>query len=379
MFVFASVLWTGRPVRLAAQNPATPDILIFNNGDQLSGNLVSAAGGNIVFKSEMAGTVTVPLSKVRELRTGARTQQFALIRKGVVVTRDTLPPKGTVSISEERLVIKEQNASASSVAVPVAEVSLLVPGPEFDKQLVGTENLFADWTGVATGGATLARSTTSATTLTAGLSLVRAIPTVPWLPARNRTTLDVNESYGKSTSPGTAPLTSSIFHADAERDEYVSRRFYGLGEVAFDHNYAQGLALQQVYGGGAGWTAIKNAVQTLDFKGDIHFERQSFSAGLINGTQIAQQVSVNLIGATASENYRLLLPRKMVFTESLNVLPAFNVARAYSANAMAAFAIPVFRRLSASISMTDSFLNDPAPPLQKNSYQLVTGISYALK
>jgi hypothetical protein len=92
-----------------------------------------------------------------------------------------------------------------------------------------------------------------------------------------------------------------------------------------------------------------------------------------------QQPGNNLIGATIAQAYRRVLPRKMVFTESLNVLPAFNVARAYSANAEAALAIPVFKRLSASVSMTDNFLNDPAPPLQKNSYQFVTGVTYTLQ
>jgi hypothetical protein len=385
--MFAAFL--GMAAALPAQEKPSapaPDVLVFSNGDQLSGTLVSAADGKIVFKSAMAGVVTVSFDKVRELRSGAKPEQsgtkpeqFALIRKGVVVTKATVPPEGEVSIAGGQVSMSSSESPAASPtpAVPLADVSLLVPKAEFDKQVLGHENFFSNWTGVVTGGATLARSTTSATTLTAGINLVRAIPTVAWLPARNRTTLDLNESYGKSTSPGTFPLTSSIFHGDAERDQYLSARFYLLGDVDFDHNFAQGLALQQVYGAGAGWTAVKTSMQTLDFKADIHFERQSFSAGLINGVTIVQQPSLNLVGATLAESYRRMLPRKMVFTESIDVLPAFDVPRAYSANAAAAFAIPVFKRLSASIAMTDSFLNDPAPPLQKNSYQLVTGITYA--
>ena len=68
----------------------------------------------------------------------------------------------------------------------------------------------------------------------------------------------------------------------------------------------------------------------------------------------------------------------MVFTESLNVLPAFNIAKDYSANATASLSIPVFKRLSASISTTDNFINDPALGFKKNSYQFVTGVSYTI-
>src|SRR2546425_996414 len=69
----------------AAQAPVAPtakqapDILIFTNGDQLTGTLVRGVGDSIVFKSEMAGEITVPLAKVKELRSDSK---FAVLRKG---------------------------------------------------------------------------------------------------------------------------------------------------------------------------------------------------------------------------------------------------------------------------------------------------------
>ena len=51
---------------------------------------------------------------------------------------------------------------------------------------------------------------------------------------------------------------------------------YAFGSVAFDHNFSQGLDLQQTYGGGFGWTLVKDAKQTLDLKGSIDYQRQSF-------------------------------------------------------------------------------------------------------
>ena len=248
---------------------------------------------------------------------------------------------------------------------------------------------FEGWNGQVSGGATLVRSTTSATTLTAGLNLVRSMPTVAWMPARNRTTLDVNESYGRNTSPGAIPQTnpptpdvttlSSIFHADAERDEYFTPRVYALADTSFDHNYAQGLQLQQVYGGGIGWTPIKNEKQQFDLKVDVHYEKQAFITEPVNGAAPITTPSMNIIGSTVFESYRRNLPRKLVFTEIATILPAFNDANAYSANGTATLAIPVFKRLSAMVSTTDNFLNDPAPGYRKNSYQFVTGVTYLLR
>ena len=115
-----------------------------------------------------------------------------------------------------------------------------------------------------------------ASTYTAAVALTRAIPTVSWLPPKDRTLLGLTETYGKLTQPAipqTSPPTlasttmTNIFHAGLEQDRYLTPRLYVLGSMTFDHNYSQGLDLQQVYGGGVGWTAIKNAVQELDVKG----------------------------------------------------------------------------------------------------------------
>ena len=380
-----------------APPPAAPlkppaDVLVFANGDQLTGKLERVVAGNVVFASDMAGELTIPVDKVKELRSGA---QFALLRKGMPVKVRVPVPEGSVALSGGSFMVRPDTPAGvtvpagSEISVPAKEVGYLIAKPEFDKEIAGKHSFFQGWNGQVSGGATLVRSTTAATTLTAGLNLIRAIPFVAWLAPHNRTTVNVNEAYGKNTSPGAIPQTapptpavttlSSIFHADTERDEYFSPRFYALGDVSFDHNYAQGLQLQQVYGGGVGWTPFRNARQELDIKADVHYEKQQFITEPVNGTTVTSTPTMNIIGSTVFESYRRNLPRRLVFTETATVLPAFNDSNAYSANGTAALAIPVFKRLSASISTTDNFLNDPAPGYRKNSYQFVTGVTYLLR
>jgi hypothetical protein len=378
-----------------AEAPPTPDVLVFSNGDQLTGKLQSATGGSVVFASDMAGSLTVSFDKIKEIRSGSNSAEFAVLKKGVLVNKNTPAPEGTVTLADGNVLVHPgfpaANADSTSTfaSVPAKDVSYIVAKNEFDHQVSGKHGFKEGWNGTLTGGATLVRSTTTATTLTAALNLIRALPTVPWLPAKNRTTLDVVETYGKDTSPGSIPQTvpptpsvttlSSIFHADAERDEYFSPRFYALADTAFDHNYAQGLQFQQIYGGGVGWTPIKSAKQQLDVKIDIHYEEQKFITNPVNGSVVATVPSMNIIGSTIFEGYHRNLPRKLVFTETANILPAFNDTNAYSANLTAALAIPVFKRLSATVSTTDNYLNDPSPGYNKNSYQFVTGVTYALK
>ncbi len=148
--------------------------------------------------------------------------------------------------------------------------------------------------------------------------------------------------------------------------------------MAFDHNYAQGLSLQQTYGGGIGWTPIKTPKQQLDVKADLHYETQAYLNTSINGAPVAGTPSTQLFGSTLSEAYRRNLPHKILLTETANILPAFNNGNAYSYNVTGILALPVFKRLSASFTSTDNYLNDPSPGYKKNSYQFVTGVTYTL-
>jgi hypothetical protein len=361
----------------AAAKPA-PDVIVFTNGDQLTGTLIRGTGGNIVFKSDMAGEITVSMDKVKELRSSG---SFALLRKDVPVTRTSVQP-GTIIFADGNITVA--NPAGAPEVVPAKQMSYLIDQATYDRDLERRPGPFFGWNGHITGGATLVRSTTDGNTYNAGITLVRAIPTVPFLPARNRTTFDLQETYGKQTSP-TIPQTvppspnvvvkTSIFHADAERDEYFSPKAYGLAQTSFDHNYAQGLNLQAVYGAGIGWTPVKTPKQQLDVKADLHFETQQFLS-LTEG--VAPSPTQDLIGSTFAEAYRRTLPHKFVFTETADVLPAWNNSSAYSANAGLALAMPVFKRLSLQFSTTDNFLNDPAPGFKKNSYQFVTGVTYSL-
>jgi hypothetical protein len=362
--------------------PAPPaDVLIFANGDRLTGKLDSVTDGNVVFNSDMAGTVTISIDKIKELKSGA---EFALLRKGDLPGK-THVPEGSVEVAEGKLTITPP-ANEPPAVVPAADVNYLIDRASFDKQMSHKAGFLTGWSGKITGGANIERSTTTGTTFYAGLNLVRAIPTVPWMPPRNRTIVNVNEAYGKLSTPVIPPtvpptpasvVITNIFHADAERDEYFSPRLYALADTSFDHNYGQGLQLQQVYGGGIGYTAVKSPKQELDLKADVHYMKQSYISTTVDGI-VTTTPSNNIIGTTFFEGYTRNLPHKMLFTESLNYLPAWNDAKAYSANFNAALVLPVFKRLAATIAVADNYLNDPAQYYKKNSFQFIAGVTYVL-
>lgn len=385
----------GRSQEAAPSSPSTsvaiapkpnPDVLIFTNGDQLTGKLERAVDGNVVFNSEMAGELTIPFKKVKELRSGT---EFVALRRGVP---GEIKPAGTGTVTFANDTLTLQRGTLPAQTLPAKELGFLIDVPSYAREVDRRASFREGWSGSATAGLSLVRSTVSSTVFNGDLNFVRAIPTVAYLPNRNRTTINVYESYGTNRTPvipQTAPVRSppitvqtNIFHADSERDQYFTQRFYALGDVSFDHNFSQGLQLQQTYGLGVGWTPIQSPVQQLDLRADAHYEKQQFlptAVGTINTASGAPQNSLNLFGSTFQENYRRNLPGKVVLTQWANILPAWNNLRAYTANAYLALTLPIFKRIGANLSATDNYLNNPAPGYRTNSVQFVTGLTFTIK
>ena len=87
----------------------------------------------------------------------------------------------------------------------------------------------------------------------------------------------------------------------------------------------------------------------------------------------------NLIGSIFAEHYIRKFKRGLVADEQISVLPAWNNTSAYSASFSALLALPVYKRLSASTGILDTFLNDPPAGFKKNSFQFTLGLTYTLQ
>ena len=358
------------------------DTLVLTNGDTLHGKLIREAEGTVTFHSHPLGDLTIKWDKIKELHAGENYTVLSSEMKSRSKKSAGNLPSGSIDVADGAVTVHAAQGAAPA-PIPVKDAAVIVDKAELDKQLNHEPNFFSGWYGAATAGATLVTATQDQYTVSGSIGLVRVIPTVPWLDSRNRTSADFSGSYGKITEPAytsggvftPASVTkSSISHLDAERDEFLSPRFFVLGQTAFDHNYGQDLSLQQIYGGGLGWTALKTPDHEADLKATVQYEKQSFISGAASGNQ-------NLIGSTFSADYLLKL-KLVTLTQELQFVPAYNNERAYSAQETDTFAFPAYKRFSLSLGTLDSYLNDPPstePPTKRNSFQFTMGLTYAIK
>ena len=382
VFLLAAAFFAAGPAQMGWAQAATavtsgPDILTLANGDHLSGKLVSEANGTVTFHSDGAGDLNLTWAQIKSIRTA---QKFAVIQSGQRVsqkTADSEVVRGAVGVEEGKVQVNTgAEGAAKQIAQPDAQY--MIDEDTYAKVVHGNPGWSHGWTGALSAGVADVEATQNSRTFTGAGSFVRAIPGVSWLDPRNRTTADFSVAYGSLSQPGAATTKTNILHADAEHDWFLSPRLFALVDTSFDHNYSQGLSLQQIYGGGLGFVVFKTPKEELDLKGDIHYERQNFgfTPGVVPPVETPSR---DLIGADIGDTYMAKLAHGIVLNQGLVVTPAFNTPSAYSALATAGLTFPVYKRLGFNLSALDDFLNDPAYGSKKNSFQFSAGLTYTLK
>lgn len=366
----------------AAAKPGI-DVLTFTNGDHLTGTLVSESDGCVVFHGDMSGDIKVEWKKIKSLQTGGKYAVISPKEKLRVGRPAPQVPVGTLNVSSDEVSVSGTGGEVKNV--PIKEAAYVVNADDFQKAISREPGFTHGWVGGLTLGATLVESTQTSETLTGAINLVRTQPSVDWLQPRDKTIFDATATYGLVTQPFIAGVQdassakTNILHGDIERDQYVTPRLYYLFDASADHNIGSGLQVQQTYGGGAGYSVIREKNRTLDVKGDIHYQKQEFypAADFPSGQ------TLNLIGASIAEIFMKKLPKGLVFNESGTVLPAFNTPAgqpsAWSAQIIAGLLFPVYKNLGFTLGSQDNFVNNPPSGYKKNTFQFIAGVTYAFK
>jgi hypothetical protein len=385
---------TKKPAEPAKKKePEIKEELILKNGDRLTGQMQNSTGTEVKFKSDLAGEVTVKWENVKELKSS---RDFAVIPKDLKEARDSaIVPQGAIKIGEKGIIVSPVSTAKPAISevptapeakpaatkevaaakeIPTSKIASVVDDATYQKEINTKIGFRSGWDGHITTGTSMIYSTQNTSLYQVDTALKRSIPTVSWLEPKLRTTVDFTLSAGKTTQPGTETTITNIFHVGGERDEYFSPRGYYLQVLSLDHNYSQGLVLQQKYGGGIGATLLKKKEAELDITADLHYETQEFQA---NPSIDVEALSLHLIASTLTEGYTRKWG-KLQFDEKILADLTWNDPSAFSASGTSSIRLPVYKRLAFSVSTIDNFLNNPQIGYKKNSFQFTTGFALNL-
>lgn len=354
------------------------------NGDILTGKIIKVTYGNVNFHDEVLGDLSIPVKKIKAMQTKT---EFAAGSTAEPLTRKNVAervPVGKVTIGNDTLTVTPADRKPRSF--PTGDLSFMLDAPAYRRELHNQSDFFYGWYGTATLGATLVKATNSSQTYTGAVGLVRAIPTVAGLPAGSKTILNLSGTYGLSRAPeiitgntiyqAASVTKTDILHGDLEYDKFFSPMVFGLVSASADHNFGNGLQLQQTYGAGFGWGILRSPQNDLAVRAALQYEQQQFYNGTSSGLGTP---TANLVGAQIGEIWTRSLPHSMKLNEFVTLNPTFNVLAAYSGVGSATFVFPVYKRLNFSLTGTDNYLGDPPESFQRNTFQFTAGVTYTLK
>ena len=368
----------------AQAHKAGTDTITFINGDQLTGKLGKVVYGTVSFHSDVLGDLSIPLTKIKTMHT---TEAFAAGSKQQHLTKKNVAeqlPAGKIELEGDTLKVLLPEEKVREF--PAKDIGFMLDGPAFQRELHNESDFFYGWYGTATLGATVVKATNSAQTYTGAVALVRAIPTIAGLPAGSKTILNLSGTYGLAKDPGiisggkvfqTASVSKTdILHGDLEYDKFSTPMVFGLVSGSADHNFGNGLELQQAYGAGLGWGILRSPQNDLTVRASLQYEQQQFYNGITSGLGTPTE---NLVSASIGETWSRTFPHSIKFNEYVTLNPTFNIVKAYSGVAGVGFVFPVYKNLNFSVTTTDNYLGDPPEGFLRNTFQFTSGVTYTLK
>jgi len=339
---------------LVSGGAAKSEVVVFKNGDQLTGSWVLVTEGKILFKSEALGEIPVPVSKVKTMV--SKTPAVILVKGAVTYSgRLSLLESGDWELGGEDGGTRRL-AAAAVVAIYPMEV-YRARGEEVPFRP------FSNWQGKANLGYSLVRGERDASMLSLGVSGTRRFPNLPGFNERFRTNYLLTMLVASTRTNGVRTSANSITTSLRQDFLFSPTNFaFVLGQL--EHSQTQSLDLRQTYGAGVGRDLVRRPRLALQFLGGMTYVREDFE-----GPERRQNAEV-LVG----EKIDWRISNNANFVNYLNFFPNLTNRGQYRADTTSTLSLRVSSRLSFNTTLADRFLSNPPPGKQKNEVVLTTGL-----
>jgi putative salt-induced outer membrane protein YdiY len=238
------------------------DEVLFNNGDRLTGKVLSADGGKLKIKTAVAGEISVELKDVKTFSTDEpielRTKSGEVI-SGRATAQPSEAARGTVAVQPS----SGEPAAAAAPAVPLADIKYV--------------NFNQAWTGSVVAGAMFARGNTFADQANIGFDAQRRT-------IDDRLTFTGAYNYGRQRDTDTGDKSTSVdnWYATAKYDYFFTEKFYVFGALRYEHDRIAELDKRVIPGVGVGYLWFDEADFKFDTEAGLAYVHEEFESGDTN-------------------------------------------------------------------------------------------------
>lgn len=325
---------------------AWADQVVLKNGDRVTGNIIKKDGKNLTIKTDQFGVVTTSWDQVVSIQADKPIN---------VVLPDGRTVQGTVATANGKLEVATKDTKLS---VDPAEVATI----RNDDEQKAFERLQKPrwgelWAG--TGSLGFAGTSGNARTLvfTTAINAARVTRT-------DKTSLYFNTIKASALVNGKNADTAQAVRGGMSYDHNLTPRLFANAFNDWEYDKFQDLDLRFVLGGGLGFHAIKTERSQLDLLGGADFNHSSFSTPLTrNSAELfwGDEYSLKVNSATSLvQSYRM-------FNDMTNT-------GSYRVNFDVGASTKLAKWLNWNVSISDRYLNHPAPGRKTNDLLYTTGL-----
>jgi putative salt-induced outer membrane protein YdiY len=330
---------------------AVADRVSLKNGDHLSGTIVKSDGKILVLHTDYAGDIAVKWDAVQGIQSGQELH---------VELQDGKTAVGPVSTSDDKLQIATK--SGGTVEAATAAVKSLRNDAEqtaYEKSV--HPGLLQAWNTSMNVGFALTGGNSQTKNFSLAFNGTRQT-------LNDKLGMYSNAVYATNDAPGATPSTTANTVGGGLRyDHDLSKKIFGFAAADFFSDALQGLNLRSVFGGGAGYHAIKKDTTTLDLLGGLNYTRESYTT-----------LSRNLVALTLGEELMHKLGKTTVLNQRLAFFPYLNSAGDFRGTFDFASVTKINKWLGWQNSYSDVYVTNAPAGKKQNDIIFTTGLNISL-
>ncbi len=320
------------------------------NGDRLTGSIVKSDGKTLTLKTELAGTIEIKWSGIREL-----TSDQTLV---VTTASHPEPYSGTITAKDGTVTVTSGGKTESVSQADVKALRSLTEQAAYEKSL--HPGLTEGWTGGLNLGFALTGGNSETTNV--ALAFTAARPTT-----KDKLSMYANSVYATNNAPGANPATSANnIQGGIRYDRNFGPRLFGFVNGDFQTDALQQLDLRTVFGGGLGFHAIKGERTTLDLLVGPNYTHEAYTT-----------FTRNFAALTAGDEFMHKLGHGTELKQKFFMYPDLSNIGEYRTTFDLGTVTKLSKWLGWQNSFGDIYVTNPPLGKKKNDIVFTTGLNIA--
>jgi putative salt-induced outer membrane protein YdiY len=316
------------------------DEVLFTNGDRLTGKIVGAADGKLKIKSDLAGEVSVDLSKVRTFTTDEPVE-LHVGEGNVLKSRVSAGPDGSVQAAG--------GGGVAAQAVALKDVRKINPPP-------------VKWTGAITATGLLTRGNSDTDNLGISIDAVRRAE-------QDRITFGAGYLYGRQrdTDTGDKETTTDNWFIFGKYDYFFNDKLYAFASARVERDRIALLDLRFSPAVGLGYQWIEKEDFNFFTEAGLGWVYEDFSNAGSN----------DYFAARLAYHVDKKLNDKVALFHNLEYVPSLEDAGEFNINADAGVRATLTDNMFTEFKFEWKHDSEPAPGADKNDLRYILGVGWS--